>query len=207
MDDQPTLLQHQMQHFSDPTILTDDERVAHATLKPVCRICGQELDNFKSYISHVAKHMESIALAALPQNSEDSEDELSVNSSRSILPIMLSRSEASEPMLPSIRDQLGDFRPLGPLSPPFPDFPKPVSPLSCSTHLRPPSQAQTVHSPYHHIDVAYSDTRWTTTEGSIYDVTIPDTVIQDATSALGSFTCDYPGCKASPFMTQDLLNS
>ena len=40
----------------------------------VCRLCRQSLIDSKKYASHVAKHMESIALAALPQTAYDSDD-------------------------------------------------------------------------------------------------------------------------------------
>lgn len=49
----------------------EDELLGQAIREATCKLCHKHLSDAKGYISHVAKHLESIALAAIPQVSED----------------------------------------------------------------------------------------------------------------------------------------
>jgi len=55
----------------------DEERLELAVKATPCRLCHQSLKSVKAYASHVGKHMESVALAVLPRDVGDSEDDVS----------------------------------------------------------------------------------------------------------------------------------
>ena len=136
----------------------------------------------------------------------------------SLPPIHMSpRTDANGPILPSIRDQLGDFRQLEVQSPAFSSHHSPGVPRS-------PQDFRNPLSPYYHHNAMYRDngnysssnteTPSTDHSGSTpaTSTSVADRMSLDGAAfsnpeGLGVFICKFPGCKAPAFQTQYLLNS
>ncbi len=70
---QHEIQEHFLKHVPASTA-ANDKLLELSMQESVCRLCRQSLLTSKKYASHIAKHMESIALAALPQTAYDSDD-------------------------------------------------------------------------------------------------------------------------------------
>jgi len=69
---------HQTVHGRSPSLslyLTNEERVERAISATSCHLCRQGVANARAYVSHVGKHLERIALAALPRGEDEFEEE------------------------------------------------------------------------------------------------------------------------------------
>ena len=66
---------HQAEHDAPhPRLLSqrfNEERLERAVRTTACHLCHKKLASVKAYVSHVGKHLERIALAALPQEDDE----------------------------------------------------------------------------------------------------------------------------------------
>ena len=133
----------------------------------------------------------------------------------SLPPIHMStRTDRNGPTLPSIRDQLGDFKQLELQSPAFLYYsPRVPKPLEDSSNLLSPNN-HAVHQSSE--DYSSSPTETPNTDHSRSTPTTSTSVADRMNLSGASFSnpeelglhiCKFPGCKAPPFQTQYLLNS
>jgi hypothetical protein len=100
-------------HLVEAHLAAADPSMLKPTITPIgelkCPLCQKGLgDSKRNYISHVAKHMESIALAALPPDPEDISDDDS-NGAEKVGSILTGRSNTVDSIPSSPLQKMDDF--------------------------------------------------------------------------------------------------